>query len=183
MICVWPVWLVFGESAISRSFVVLWVPGRFYPLNSEPPRNLQKKGNRHCCPHNKQIMPRGLSKLTTFAARGLSSTSVAVRPKKVGIQTRPGRVPEGPGLAYFIAGDGDQPASKPGASASDRQQDFFFPFAVAVLLLTPRASGRRSYFFREILTATSQPTATCMSYVHKNHLGRRCGVPGSSKQT
>lgn len=60
-------------------------------------------------------MPRGLSKLSACVARGLSSTSVAVRPKKVGIQTRPGRVPDGPGLAYFIAGDGDQPVIKPGA--------------------------------------------------------------------
>lgn len=71
-------------------------------------------------------MPRGLSKLSAVVARGLSSTSVAVRPKKVGIQTRPGRVPDGPGLAYFIAGDGDQPdqpAIRPGAHTSETERD------------------------------------------------------------
>lgn len=55
-----------------------------------------------------------LFKLSAFIARGLSSASVAVRPTKAAA-TRARRIPEGPGLAYFVnsysPGDGDQPTT------------------------------------------------------------------------
>lgn len=70
-------------------------------------------------------MPRGLTNLSALVARSLSSTSAAVKPKNVSIQTRRGRIPEGPGLAYFIAGDGDQATPKLGESIGRQRRPLF----------------------------------------------------------
>lgn len=63
-----------------------------------------------------------ISKLSAFIGRGFSSASVAARPSRA-TATRARRVPEGPGLAYFVnsytPGDGDQPATTTTAQGED----------------------------------------------------------------
>lgn len=95
--------------------------------------------------HTVQVMSR-LPKITALVARSLSSTSAAVRATRVSAP-RTRRVPEGPGLAYFVesfsAGDGDQKAKR--SSKQGMYVANFLPLlALSSLLLvhlSPRGGG------------------------------------------
>lgn len=101
-------------SLVSRLFhrytgylVIARGPGSRKPFSYRETPTLQTCPNSptpHSTSYRRNM--RGVSKLPALIARGFSSTSSAIRPAKGGLSgdgaVRTRRVPEGPGLAYFV---------------------------------------------------------------------------------